>query len=70
MPHNVMEMFYLSPVTEAVIMKTVKNRINIPLAHICHLSFDAGIFPMEIKFAKITPIFFIWRGVYIRAPYI
>ena len=78
MSHDVLELFYLSPVAEAEvdkiisnfrdsaagweelkpsIIKTVKDSINIPLAHIGNLSFDNGIFPVEIKIAKIVPIF-------------
>ena len=78
MTHNVLEMFYLSPVAETEvdkiisnfkdsaagwdrlkpsIIKTVKDNIKIPLAHIGNLSFDTGIFPIELKIAKILPIF-------------
>ena len=39
------------------IIKTVKDSIKIPLAHIGNLSFDKGIFPIELKIAKIVPIF-------------
>ena len=39
------------------IIKTVKGSIKIPLAHIGNLSFDTGIFPIELKIAKIVPIF-------------
>ena len=39
------------------IIKTVKDSIKIPLAHIDNLSFDAGMFPVELKIAKIVPIF-------------
>ena len=78
MSHDVLELFYLSPVTEAEvdkiisnfrdsaagwdelkpsIIKTVKDSIKIPLAHIGNLSFDTGIFPVDLKIAKIVPIF-------------
>ena len=78
MSHYVLELFYLSPVTEAEvdkiisnfrdsaagwdelkpsIIRTVKDSIKIPLAHIGNLSFDTGIFPVELKIAKIIPIF-------------
>ena len=78
MSHDVLELFYLSPVAEAEvgkiisnfrdsaagwdelkasIIKTVKDNIKIPLAHIGNLSFDTGIFPVELKIAKIVPIF-------------
>ena len=39
------------------IIKTVKDSIKTPLAHIGNLSFDTGIFPVELKIAKIVPIF-------------
>ena len=39
------------------IIKTVKDSIKIPLAHIGNLSFDTGIFPVELKIVKIVPIF-------------
>ena len=76
--HDVLELFYLSPVAEAEvdkiisnfrdsaagwdelkpsIIKTVKDSIKIPLAHIGNLSFDTGIFPVKLKIAKIVPIF-------------
>ena len=78
MSHDVLELFYLSPVAEAEvdkitsnvrdsaagwdelkpsIIKTVKDSIKTPLAHIGNLSFDTGIFPVELKIAKIVPIF-------------
>ena len=78
MTHNILEMFYLSPVAEAEvdkiisnfkdsaagwdelkpsIIKTVKDSIKIPLAHIGNVSFDTGIFPIELKIAKTVPIF-------------
>ena len=78
MSHDVMEMFYLTPVAEAEvdkiisnfrdsaagwdelkpsIIKTVKTSIKVPLAHIGNLSFNTGLFPMELKIAKIVPIF-------------
>ena len=74
MSHDVLELFYLSPVAEAEvdkiisnfrdsaagwdelkpsIIKTVKDSIKTPLAHICNLSFDSGIFPVELKIAKL-----------------
>ena len=34
-------------------IKTVKDSIKIPLAHIGNLSFDTGIFPVELKIAKL-----------------
>ena len=39
------------------IIKTVKTSIKIPLAHIGNHSFNTGLFPMELKIAKIVPIF-------------
>ena len=78
MSHNVLEMFYLSPVAEAEvdkigpnfkdsvagwdefklsIIKTVKDSIKIPLAHIGNVLFDTGIFPIELTIAKIVAIF-------------
>ena len=73
MSHDVLELFYLSPVAEAEVdkvisnfrdsaagwdeLKTVKDSIKIPLAHIGNLSFNTGIFPVELKIAKIVPIF-------------
>ena len=39
------------------IIKTVKDSIKIPLAHIGNLSFDTGIFPIELRIAKFVPIF-------------
>ena len=78
MSHDVLELFYLSPVAEAEvdriisnfrdsaagwdelkpsIIKTVKDSIKIPLAPIGNLSFDTGIFPIELKITKIVPIF-------------
>ena len=74
MSHDVLELFYLSPVAEAEvdkiisnfrdsaagwdefkpsIIKTVKDSIKIPLAHIGNLSFDTGIVPIELKIAKL-----------------
>ena len=35
------------------IIRTVKDRIKIPLAHIGNVSFDTGIFPVELKFPKL-----------------
>ena len=78
MSHDVLEMFYLSPVAEAEvdeiisnfrdsaagldglkpsIIKTVKDSLEIPLAHISNLSFDTVIFSIELKISKIVPIF-------------
>ena len=78
MSHDVLELFYLSPVAEAEvgiiisnfrdsaagwdelkpsIIKTVKDRIKTLLAHIDNLSFDTGIFPVELKITNIVPIF-------------
>ena len=39
------------------IIKTVKDYIKIPLAHIGNLSFDTGIFPVELKNGQIVPVF-------------
>ena len=39
------------------IIKTVKDSIKFPLAHIGYLSFDTGILPVELKIAKIEPIY-------------
>ena len=44
-------------VLQASIIKTVKDSIKIPLAHIGNLSFDTGIFPVELKIAQIVNIF-------------
>ena len=42
---------------KASIIKTVKDSTKIPLAHIGNLSYDTGIFPVELKIAKTAPIF-------------
>ena len=39
------------------IIKTVGSHIAVPLAHICNLSFSSGIFPKQMKLAKVTPIY-------------
>ena len=39
------------------IMKTVGTFIAAPFAHICNLSFATGIFPSDMKTAKVTPIY-------------
>ena len=39
------------------VVKSVGARIAVPFAHICNLSFSTGIFPSEMKIAKVTPIY-------------
>ena len=39
------------------IIKSVGSHIASPFAHICNLSFLTGIFPSDMKTAKVTPIF-------------
>jgi len=41
----------------ADIIQNVVDSIASPLSHICNLSFSMGVFPNELKVAKITPIF-------------
>ena len=39
------------------ILKHVADIISIPLTHIINLSFSSGVFPSEMKIAKVIPIF-------------
>ena len=39
------------------VIKSIKNRVKIPLAHISNLSFTPGVFPKELKIANVVPIF-------------
>ena len=39
------------------VIKSVGSHIAAPFAHICNLSFSTGIFPSDMKIAKVTPIF-------------
>ena len=41
----------ISPVKETI------DLIAVPLSHICNLSFSYGVFPTQLKTAKILPIF-------------
>ena len=40
-----------------VIAKQVINYIAKPLAHVCSKSFECGVFPDNMKAAKIIPLF-------------
>ena len=44
-------------VLKPTIIKTVKSSINVPSAQIGNISFNTGLFPMELKIDKIVPIF-------------
>ena len=60
---------FLSPVDDLEIIRTVqksKNKrstkkiISIlvkPLAHICNVSFQTGVFPNKMKIAKVIPLY-------------
>ena len=41
------------------LVKTLMSNSNIvgPLSYICNLSFQSGVFPDEMKIAKIVPLF-------------
>ena len=39
------------------VMKTIKESIIFPLMYITNLSFQTGVFPMELKIANVVPIF-------------
>ena len=39
------------------IIKYVGPHIAAPFAHICNLSFSSGLFPSEMKTAKVTPVY-------------
>lgn len=41
---------------DMTLIKTVMEAIVKPLAHICNISFRTGIFPTNMKIAKIIPI--------------
>ena len=41
----------ISPVKETI------DLIAVPLSHICNLSFSCGVFPTQLKTAKILPVF-------------
>ncbi len=38
-------------------VKAVIEQIAKPFTHICKISFTTGIFPNELKIAKVTPIY-------------
>ena len=40
-----------------VIIKQVINYIAKPLAHVCSTSFEYGVFPDNMKVAKVVPLF-------------
>ena len=42
---------FMSPIKETV------DLLAVPLAHICNLSFERGVFPDKLKIAKILPVF-------------
>ena len=42
---------------DMVIVKQVINYIAKPLAHVCSKSFECGVFPDNIKVAKVVPLF-------------
>ena len=39
------------------IIKSIKESIKTPLAHICNTSFITGVFPYELNIANVIPIF-------------
>ena len=43
-----------------LVMKQIFTEIVQPLSYICKKSFHSGIFPKDIKAAKVLPIFKIW----------
>ena len=42
---------------DMVIVKQVINYIAKPLAHVCSKSFECGVFPDNMKVAKVVPLF-------------
>ena len=49
-----------SPGWDGLTADIIKNNINLfiqPLIHICNLSFSNGVFPAELKVAKVTPMY-------------
>jgi len=44
---------YISP----GILKEIRQSISLPLTHLCNISFSNGVFPNELKLAKVVPIF-------------
>ena len=42
---------------DMVIVKQVINYIAKPLAHVCSKSFECGVFPDDMKVAKVVPLF-------------
>ena len=60
---------FLSPVDEQEIIRTVQqfknmsmittiiNEIVKPLTHICNVTFQTGVFPNQMKIAKVIPVF-------------
>ena len=42
---------------DMVIVKQVINYIAKPLAHVCSNSFECGVFPDNMKVAKVVPLF-------------
>ena len=41
----------------ASILKMVSSSIISPIAYLCNLSFDQGVFPSELKLANVTPLY-------------
>ena len=39
------------------IIKTIKEYVKLPLAHICNISFSTGVCPTELKLAYVAPVF-------------
>ena len=54
---NMMIWYYFNSAGQMAIIKSVGSHIASPFAHICNLSFSTGIFPSDMKTAKVTPIF-------------
>ena len=42
---------------DMVIIKQVINYIAKPLAHVCSTSFEHGVFPDNMKVARVVPLF-------------
>ena len=41
----------------ASILKMISSSITSPLAYLCNLSFDQGVFPRELKLANVIPLY-------------
>ena len=39
-----------------IILKKLKSKISVPLSSLFNLSFETGIFPVILKYAKIIPV--------------